>query len=1236
MSFPRSALALFALATLCAGALIAGTVIQTPAPSSDPNPIGTAYGVTPLAAGPTFPSSTDTYAIYTRPTLVPTDVTYWVVSKSGTSILRVLNNTFQPVQTVNLGTSSTAAAMSPNGQRFVIITGNTLRIFDAATIQQLQIGNLDIGLSPTDVVISPDSKRAFIMDGLGQKVTAVDLTTNAIIGTAGPFVGISSGSITFGPNGMLYVSAPTNNNSVVYELNPLADPFDLANSRRRQFSVSGKVGKLHFTPDGTRALAPNENTATGVVLYLFNIADSGGGSVTLNNSEPIVAGVTFDKIYILGNSLAYAISSGSSNPARKIYQIQIPDLPAPGVNLAPPMVSEPVFGSLGTPQIAESLTYSREYPLAKKMWISSPLSTLPNSLVPSVLYEIDVPSKNKSSEANLPYVPGFVQYVDPVQTANTATVGQVLTVNPNPTNLALLTVSLPFGVKVLTAAGEPIFGLPVTFATNLSTVTFEGGNTVTTNADGFAFVRVKTPNAAGAFSITATPTGSSFTTGFSFTVGGGTGGGGGGGTGGGGGGPVGSSIEVLSGDGQIVASGNPSPYPMKVRVVDAAGNPQSNVTVTWTITQGVGFLLEGTLASDGTTTRTTTTDATGTTQNVFQTTPVTSDFGQVATQTVVNVSTVAGSVNMYMTNIALIISGAPPGPIDAQIRLNGTDFFDAEPSDYTIRGKVGQTITGAVKVRFTYPFPGSGPIPNAGIQVENLQDIASGPGIKCIPKPVPLSGNDGIAVCDAQLIGRAGQGAFKLIMGANRERSISLIVTPGDPTNLVIVQGNGQSVKPGETATAAFQARVTDAAGNGLQGYTVRWQILSGAATFVTSGNTFQDTTSNATGIVAVNVKAGNTPGAVQIRAQLLVGTQPAANFGMTIVQTATTLRKPTTGSGDNQSAFTNANFPTALVVEVLDASSLPVQNASIDWSIVSGAGTLTGTTPTLTGASGRAQMTVRAGSTAGTITVRAAIGNLAPVTFTLTVNLPGPVIGLNSFRNTASGEFGALTPGGLVTISGDGIAQGLVGAVTANALIGPWPTRLNGVEVQFGNTLAPIYRVANIDGIQSVTVQAPYDLVPGAPVAVVVRSGGGSSTVNGVPVVDYQPGLFETIDQNNRRYAVAIRPNGTYVTPENPARTGEVIRVFVTGIGQTTPAIAAGQTGSGQRVLAEIVVGLNDQGVRLVSATYAMNLTGLYEIAFEVPAVSQTGNDRPLAVIVVRNNGQFVYGNGSTIAISQ
>ena len=35
---------------------------------------------------------------------------------------------------------------------------------------------------------------------------------------------------------------------------------------------------------------------------------------------------------------------------------------------------------------------------------------------------------------------------------------------------------------------------------------------------------------------------------------------------------------------------------------------------------------------------------------------------------------------------------------------------------------------------------------------------------------------------------------------------------------------------------------------------------------------------------------------------------------------------------------------------------------------------------------------------------------------------------------------------------------------------------------------------------------------------------------------------------------ALAVRPDGTYVTPTNPARRGEVVIAAVTGLGQTTP----------------------------------------------------------------------------------
>ena len=132
-----------------------------------------------------------------------------------------------------------------------------------------------------------------------------------------------------------------------------------------------------------------------------------------------------------------------------------------------------------------------------------------------------------------------------------------------------------------------------------------------------------------------------------------------------------------------------------------------------------------------------------------------------------------------------------------------------------------------------------------------------------------------------------------------------------------------------------------------------------------------------------------------------------SVNFTINVVQTATQVRKPATGSGDNQTAFTNANFPAALVVEVLDASNAPVLGSTVDFSVVSGPATLTSNASVQTSAAGRAQVTVRAGANTGPVTIRAVVGNLTPVTFTLNVQLPGPVISINSFRNAASGEFG-------------------------------------------------------------------------------------------------------------------------------------------------------------------------------------------------------------------------------------
>jgi hypothetical protein len=46
--------------------------------------------------------------------------------------------------------------------------------------------------------------------------------------------------------------------------------------------------------------------------------------------------------------------------------------------------------------------------------------------------------------------------------------------------------------------------------------------------------------------------------------------------------------------------------------------------------------------------------------------------------------------------------------------------------------------------------------------------------------------------------------------------------------------------------------------------------------------------------------------------------------------------------------------------------------------------------------------------------------------------------------------------------------------------------------------------------------------------------------------------------------------------------------------------------------------------------------MVGVYEIQFEVPRGTQTGDARPLGIPLVRPNGQFIYpDNSPTIAIA-
>jgi uncharacterized protein (TIGR03437 family) len=530
---------------------------------------------------------------------------------------------------------------------------------------------------------------------------------------------------------------------------------------------------------------------------------------------------------------------------------------------------------------------------------------------------------------------------------------------------------------------------------------------------------------------------------------------------------------------------------------------------------------------------------------------------------------------------------------------------------------------------------GNNAAPVPGVNVKVLQgDQTTEPSVACVADPgqpagTVLTNASGIATCNLIFSGKTGTSAFFLTIGGGGGASnpywkqypsnaIPFQVNAGPPAAIKLVSGNNQSVNSGQTLPAPLVAEVDDASGNPLPNVDVTWDVPQGQATLTNSR-----TISDANGRVSSSAIAGGTGGAVQIRVRAVSNPSIQLIFNISVNLNITALQIL---SGNNQSAAYNTQFAQPLVVQVNNGSQ-PVPGVGVSFAVTSGPATLSSPTAT-TDANGRAQVTATAGSTSGAATVVATAGTFTQ-TFSLTVRPPGP--GNVTFSNGAGFQPNFIAPCSVATITGTGLATGLQGVVTPGNLIGPLPVQIANVQVRFGNTLAPIYNVANINGQESVTVQVPCDVTPGS-AQVTITVGGGSNTFT-TQVQAVAPGIFQVAMSDNVRRGVLVKPDGSFVSLENPARRGEIVRMYTTGLGPALPAPGTNQFGlleQNQDVQGSVVVGVNNAGVPLVKyARYAANMIGVYEVAFQVPDDAPAGNNVPLAISV-----GGVFGNGSSLPI--
>ncbi len=203
---------------------------------------------------------------------------------------------------------------------------------------------------------------------------------------------------------------------------------------------------------------------------------------------------------------------------------------------------------------------------------------------------------------------------------------------------------------------------------------------------------------------------------------------------------------------------------------------------------------------------------------------------------------------------------------------------------------------------------------------------------------------------------------------------------------------------------------------------------------------------------------------------------------------------------------------------------------------------------------------------------------------------------------------------GGWMTILGASLAPSTDdwrGAV----IHGDLPISLDGVSVTVDRQ--PAY-VAYISPTQ---INAVAPEVNDGPVSVIVNGPNGASTQAMAAAYPAQPAFFQWggyVVATHQDYSYAVN-NGTFSQNTAPAAPGDVIILWGTGLGPTTPAAPSGvavPSGMPYQTASPVTVTLGNTPVTVFGAALAPGFAALYQIAIQIPE-SLADGDYPVVAAV-------------------
>ena len=211
------------------------------------------------------------------------------------------------------------------------------------------------------------------------------------------------------------------------------------------------------------------------------------------------------------------------------------------------------------------------------------------------------------------------------------------------------------------------------------------------------------------------------------------------------------------------------------------------------------------------------------------------------------------------------------------------------------------------------------------------------------------------------------------------------------------------------------------------------------------------------------------------------------------------------------------------------------------------------------------------------------------------------PVYSAESVVNAADNRPGTLAPNTIATVYGTGLAYGTKALTADDIRGGVLPTALPGtdVRVMIGGYPANLYYVSPTQ----INFLVPANLLPGKTSLRLVIDGLLGPSIP-LQLTSTSPALFQ-LDEHN---AVATLGNGSVITPAAPARPGDVVVLYATGLGETTPPVIYSQlpiAAAGLKQIRDFKVLLDGVAVlseAVVYAGIAPGFAGLYQINVRLP----------------------------------